>query len=141
MFITYVWLGGFEERWKKLVENRKENEWEGCLIGRERGRKKIVGLSCSFFELTKTQPPKNGEKIGVKMWSKTWIKMPPYQSFGCSGFAFFFFFLRHLLCFLRYKCNLFLFILFYFFIFYKQFCILEFLFLKEVVVLFFLIKI
>ena len=35
----------FREDGKKIMENMRENEWEGCLVERE-GERKIVGSGC-----------------------------------------------------------------------------------------------
>ena len=59
----------FREDGKNIMENMRENEWEGCLVERE-GERKIVGSGCFLPRPTKTQSSENDKKIRVKVGLK-----------------------------------------------------------------------
>ena len=89
----------FREDEKKRVENRRENEWEECLVERGRGREKwwdpiVFSLGPPQFNLSKMER-KWGRKGGRVSWTKLpfSIQWPTFcvflnLSFRC-GFFFF----------------------------------------------------
>ena len=77
----------------------------------------MVGYCCFLLKLTKTQSPKNGEKIGVEMWSKALIGLDQNN----HELMFAFQFLEHLFLYPFFAILVFFFINFDFFLF----CFLE----------------
>ena len=56
----FGWMDFMEDEKKKKVENRRENEWEGCLVERGRRREKwwdpaVFSLGLPKFNLSKME--------------------------------------------------------------------------------------
>ena len=77
----------FREDGKKRVENRRENEWEGCLVERGRGREKWWGPQVFSSPPSKYNLSKLERKLGTIFGQNC------PTSFNVSSLLFFFFFL------------------------------------------------
>ena len=69
-------MGGFWRIWKKESENRRENEWEDCLVGRGRGREKWKGPTIFSLSSPKFNLLKMGENWREKGERVCWTKLP-----------------------------------------------------------------
>ena len=79
----------FGEGGKKKVENRRENGWEGCLVGRGRRRENWWAPGVFSLDPPKLNLSKMERKFKLKWGSVFWTKLLFPQQPATNNFLFF----------------------------------------------------